>query len=244
MSHIYADNYYDYIDHGSLRSARIMIPLVQRYQTIRSVLDVGCGRGAWLRGWAESGIADFAGVDGDYIQTDKLPFPASHFTSADLTQPIDLGRKFDLVQCLEVAEHLPERAAEVIVDTLARHGDMILFSAAVPGQGGEFHVNEQPISYWVAKFEKRGYRAWDVVRPALRHEAGVEPWYRFNSLLFSRGHALAGATEADAFPAMGYETPMSWKIRNAMIGLLPSSAVNRLARTKHMAIRAVRSKGG
>lgn len=239
MSHVYEDKYYDYIDAGSIRSAHGIIPVLRRYAQINSVLDVGCGRGAWLNGWKQSGLNDFTGVDGAYVQVEKLPFPPDHFVAVDLVKPFDLKRKFDLVQCLEVAEHLPSSASETLVDSLARHGDLIFFSAAVPGQGGEFHVNERPIRDWVDLFKARGFAAWDVVRPAVRDNGSVEPWYRYNSVLFSKA-PLPGTTQSDAFPAKGYDIPLYWRTRNALIKLLPNPMVNRLATIKHAAIRGMR----
>lgn len=230
--HVYADKYYDYIDRGSIRSADGVIPVVRRHVEINSVLDVGCGRGAWLRQWAASGVSDFIGVDGDYVQVDKLPFSADHFVAADLTRPFDLGRRFDLVQCLEVAEHLPLSAADTLVDSLVRHGDVILFSAAVPGQGGEFHVNEQPIDFWVEKFRQRGFDALDVIRPPLLRASSVEPWYKYNSILYTRNIELQ-KNDARLYRNSSFEIPALWRVRNAAIGLLPRPAVDIIARLKH-----------
>jgi len=236
--HVYADKYYDYIDRGSIRSADGVIPVVRRHVDVNSVLDVGCGRGAWLRQWAASGVSDFVGVDGDYVQVDKLPFSADHFVAADLTRPLDLGRRFDLVQCLEVAEHLPLSAADTLIDSLVHHGDAVLFSAAVPGQGGEFHVNEQPIAFWAEKFRQRGFDAWDIIRPPLLALSSVEPWYRYNTVLYVRSGALT-FDRKQRFPAEGYREPKAWRIRNALIGLLPRFAVDRLARLKHAFVRTI-----
>jgi 2-polyprenyl-3-methyl-5-hydroxy-6-metoxy-1,4-benzoquinol methylase len=65
-----------------------------------------------------------------------------------LIQPLDLEKEFDLVVSLEVAEHLPASAADQFVNTLVKHGKKILFSAAIPGQGGQDHLNEQWPDYW------------------------------------------------------------------------------------------------
>jgi hypothetical protein len=85
---------------------------------------------------------------------------------------------------MEVAEHLPEDRAETFVDDLVRHGSLVLFSAAVPGQLGENHINEKPFEYWRDKFAARGYVLIDAIRPTLRGNTTVDPWYRHNSLLF------------------------------------------------------------
>ena len=44
-----------------------------------------------------------------------------------------------------------------LVATITKHGDAVLFSAAIPGQGGQDHLNEQWPEYWQKKFEVNGY---------------------------------------------------------------------------------------
>ncbi|QCO15299.1 methyltransferase domain-containing protein [Azospirillum brasilense] len=132
---LYDDRFYDIQEEGSLRSARVIAPLVLGWVGAESVLDVGCGVGTFLRAFAEAGIADVQGLDGDYVRRDRLRIDPSRFSAHDLSQPFDLGRRFGLVLSLEVAEHLPEERAEGFVDDLCRHGDVVLFGAAIPGQG-------------------------------------------------------------------------------------------------------------
>ena len=128
---------------------------------IKSVLDLGCGQGVWLASWVRLGAKDVQGIDGPYVDQERLHIPKERFQGRDLARPVDLGRHFDLVQSLEVAEHLPQSAAEQFVDSLVRHGPLVLFSAATPGQGGENHINEQPWEYWREKFAARGYEVFD-----------------------------------------------------------------------------------
>src|SRR5256885_15969550 len=109
---------------------------------------------------------------------------AANLRAADLANPIDLGRRFDLVQSLEVAEHLPAVKAESFVDTLIAHGSLVLFSAALPGQGGENHVNEQPLDYWRDIFRSRGYLPVDYLRPLITGDPAIQSWYRYNILLY------------------------------------------------------------
>jgi 2-polyprenyl-3-methyl-5-hydroxy-6-metoxy-1,4-benzoquinol methylase len=72
-----------------------------------TVIDVGCGVGTWLAVLAENGVADVWGIDGDYVDRALLEIPEERFLPHDLTKPVRLERRFDLVLCLEVAEHLP-----------------------------------------------------------------------------------------------------------------------------------------
>jgi hypothetical protein len=88
------------------------------------------------------------------------------------------------VQSLEVAEHVPATAAQTFVDCLVAHAPVVLFSAAVPGQGGDNHVNEQPYEYWRSLFADRGYRMYDFLRPQIVGTKAAH-WYRYNTFLFA-----------------------------------------------------------
>jgi SAM-dependent methyltransferase len=169
----------------SYPSAKQIVSLVLEFLSIRSVLDVGCGTGYFLRAFIEAGVSEFAGVDGDYVPRDQLTIKPEAFHPVDLAGGFDLRRKYDLVVSLEVAEHLPADSADGFVDSLTKHSSVILFSAALPHQGGTGHVNEQWPSYWAQHFEKRGYRAYDILRPRLWHNKEVAWWYRQNVLLFA-----------------------------------------------------------
>ena len=148
MGHIYNNEFFDYIDAGARSSARRLIHTVQPWLDTQSVVDMGSGRGVWLAQWQEAGVEDVLAIDGDYVDRDALAIPQNQFMAADLTKPVTLKRKFELAQSLEVGEHLPTSAAETLVDSLTKASDRVLFSAAVTGQGGEFHINEQPLSFW------------------------------------------------------------------------------------------------
>ena len=169
------------------RSADAVVPLILELPvTVGSVVDIGCGTGSWAAAFNVRGI-DVVGVDGDYVDRKSLRIRQDQFIAHDLNQPLDLGRRFDLAVSLEVGEHLDAGLAAGFVDSLIRHADVVLFSAAVPGQGGSHHVNERWPSYWVALFEQRGYRLFDVVRPAVWNLPDVAYWYSQNLLLFATG---------------------------------------------------------
>jgi SAM-dependent methyltransferase len=225
----------------------MIVPLLSDLLGVRSVLDVGCGRGVWLDEWNRRGVADIAGVDGDYVDDATLAIPAHKFLRLDLSQPFDLNRRFGLVQSLEVGEHISAERADAFVANLARHGDVILFSAAVPGQGGEFHVNEQPYEYWRDKFASHGFRTFDWLRPRIRRQTVIEPWYRYNMFLFARSVALARtpaefmATEIVHNQAVPSLAPLSWRLRNRALAHLPQTSVHRLAILKHKLLLMARA---
>lgn len=236
MTYAYDDQFFDGIDAGARRSAKILIETGVPWLRPASVLDMGCGRGAWLAEWMASGVTDVTGVDGDYVDRARLYIPPDRFVAADLSNQVELGRRFDLVQSLEVAEHLAPEAAEPFIASLCRHADLVLFSAAVPGQGGENHINERPLSYWRELFGAHRFEAYDAVRPVLAHCRDVEPWYRYNSLLYANA---AGAEKLPAeiaarrieegwrVPAMG---DFAWKARIALVHWLPRPVVTGIAR--------------
>lgn len=169
-------------------SAEIIAPLLLELTAAQSVLDVGCGSGIWLKAFQDRG-RQIRGLDGDYIDRASLLIPPERFQSADLAKPFDAASA-DLAICLEVAEHLPESAAEGFVDSLVNSAPVIFFSAAIPGQGGMGHVNEQWPSYWKAKFAARGYCAFDSVRRKVWAREDVLYWYAQNPLLYVRQSEL------------------------------------------------------
>lgn len=185
MVQLYDEDFYDLQRVRSRTSAQVMVPIFQELLEPESVLDVGCGIGAWSSTWISAGVTDLVGVDGDYVNRSALLIPPAQFQSWDLTRPLDLDRRFDLVQCLEVAEHLPASSATTLVDSLVRHSELVVFSAAIPRQGGTCHVNEQWPSYWVKHFANVGFQVFDPFRALVWDDERVEYWYRQNCILFA-----------------------------------------------------------
>ena len=182
----YGSAFYEYMTPGNLRSARRVVPLFLERFPVASVLDVGCGWGTWLSAFQEAGIASIHGVDGPWVAPEKLLIPPENFQSVDLEAPLpDLG-PFDLVVNLEVAEHLTEARAASFVDDLIRMAPRVLFSAAIPGQGGDDHLNEQWQDYWTKLFTERGMVALDFLRDQVWLDPEVAWWYRQNLLVYVR----------------------------------------------------------
>ena len=193
-----------------------------------SVLDVGCARGTWLRAWTKLGIIDVYGIDGEYVDRRVLEIPVSTFNAMNLNIGFDLGRQFDLVQSLEVGEHIEESASENFVDSLARHASRyILFSAAPPGQGGEYHINEQPYEFWRQKFERRGFATLDAVGQ-LSSTTPDFILYRYNTLLFIRHELLPEIgrnCKTKCCPGTNKSPTVhfSLSVRKALVRMLPNS---------------------
>jgi len=242
-SKTYSSDFYAYNNRVAVASARAVVPKVAALLSPRSVLDVGCGVGAWCRVWLENGACDVLGADGDYIEREQLLIETDQFVPANLSRPFSLDRRFDLVMSLEVAEHISEAHADTFVSNLTRHGDRILFSAAVPGQGGEFHINEQPLEYWRSRFQAQGYQCFDPVRPLIRGNASVAAWYRFNTLLYVAEGSVrtlpeeVWSTRIPAGKPVPDDSPLWWRLRNGIIGLLPTPITDGLARARSNWVR-------
>ena len=179
--------YESQMDESRISAKEVLPILFSTLQLVpKSVIDVGCGTGSWLTEFLASGVEEILGVDGDYVDRNMLQFPPEFFVPHDLSKslPNELIKRYDLAVSLEVAEHIPFEVAEDFVHQLTTLSDYILFSAAVPYQGGTGHVNEQWPEYWAAYFKAHGYVAVDVFRSKLWDNQNVCWWYRQNLLLF------------------------------------------------------------
>ncbi len=191
MTTEYSEEFFRALRDGAYRSAKAIVPLVMEFVHPKSVIDLGCGLGTWLTVFRENGVDDFLGVDGDYLRREWLEIPSGRFLPFDLSHPLAVGRRFDLAVCLEVAEHLSPESGMNLVESLARLAPVILFSAAVPGQGGTEHLNEQWPDYWAEGFNRYGFVPVDAIRPIVWNADRVEFWYAQNTLLFVHRDQLA-----------------------------------------------------
>lgn len=209
---------YDQIREGCQRSAAAVVPVVWKIVRPSSVVDVGGGEGWWGREFAELGaVVDVldetaedtsqpVGQHGGWIQFHRKTL------GRPLARP---DNQYDLAVCLEVAEHLPEEQAHVLVESLVNLAPVVLFSAAIPGQGGHGHLNEQWPGYWYGFFARLGYTVADLLRREIWNDARVEPWYRQNLLFFARvGHPLLAGLRWDEMQALPlvHPTVYEWRI--------------------------------
>ncbi len=174
------------------KAANEIVPFIVNLLDPKSVVDVGCGTGTWLKIFEDNGINGILGIDGDYVDKKLLRIRAENFIDFDLEKLYESGTKFDLAISLEVAEHLSHESADVFVKTLTGLSDTLIFSAAIPNQGGQNHINEQEPNYWIKKFESEGFKLFDVLRPIFWDNDNVDSWYRQNMLLFTKNNILKG----------------------------------------------------
>jgi SAM-dependent methyltransferase len=170
-------------------SAREILPLVLDLVKPASVIDIGCGTGNWLAIAHELGVREILGIDGPWVKA-QLAIPPEKFVEHDLSTPLKLNRRFDLALSLEVAEHLPASVARIFVQSLCDAADVVVFSAAIPGQGGRRHVNEQWPAYWAELFQEFRYSCYDFLRSRIWNNPRVTWHYAQNCLIFARAGSL------------------------------------------------------
>jgi len=218
---IYGDDFQKMLLATSCQSAEQIVPYIMELVRPKSIVDVGCGVGAWLAAFRDIGhIKDYLGIDGDYIQKQHLLIDQSNFLAKNLEKmPITCGRSFDLAVSLEVAEHLAEELALPFVESLTRLAPVILFSAAIPNQGGANHIHERWPSYWAELFSRFHYVPVDCIRRKFWNNEKVSWWYSQNIILYAKFDQLEKYPflnkEYDSFkePPLSLVHPRLWKWR-------------------------------
>jgi SAM-dependent methyltransferase len=190
----YSEAFYKSVDYRASETATLVFKVLSRYIKGNSILDLGCGSGAWLRAALEHGYTTATGIDlsssldlirqkttfQKYISNRSLTLIEKDFVNDPLSN-LDFA---DVSICLEVLEHLPNEIAKSLVKLLTETSHFVVFSAAQPGQGGTHHINEQPLTYWVEEFARYNYHPFDLFRTILANQKGIPRFYALNMLFF------------------------------------------------------------
>ncbi|MFC7398262.1 methyltransferase domain-containing protein [Chelatococcus sp. GCM10030263] len=200
---------------GSSRSASIVVTLILRlFPHVASVVDLGCGTGVWLRQFKVAGVSRVLGLDGGSADDGAMLLERNEFRSTDLATSFGVTERFDLATSFEMAQHLPPSAADSLVANLCQLSDVIVFSAAIPGQSGTADANQRWPSYWAALFDAHGYAVFDVLRPQVWYDQRIAWWYAQNTLVFVRRdrqdlmeHLRAVSAEQGGGPALDLVHP-------------------------------------
>jgi SAM-dependent methyltransferase len=220
-------------------SAHEVLPIIFEAVKPSSVVDIGCGTGHWLAAAHELGAKEIFGVDGPWVNKEQLAIPSENFSARDLTAPLNLGRRFDLALSFEVAEHLPDSAARTFVQSLCAASDTVAFSAAIPGQGGRHHLNEQWPAYWADLFRECNYDCFDDLRPRIWDNPRVAWYYAQNSLIFVRSRVRSGVAHCFGEPVkpMSLVHPRLWS-EEVSRSKHPGKLLERLAKAVFSPLRA------
>lgn len=231
MRNMYDFNFFQSEGDRALSSAEIIVPLILSRLDVKNVIDFGCGTGQWLNAFKNyKPEIEVLGIDGDYAEKfSKLS--SSEFLSADLTKEIALGTKFSLAISLEVAEHLPSNCADVFVKNICSHSDIVLFSAAIPYQGGTHHVNEQYPRYWQEKFFENEYVLCDCIRGGVWNSC-AEWFYKQNMFFYVRRDKQEFLLEKfkDIPKPLDCIHPDLWHLRNTKQFFFPFSKIDKNSR--------------
>jgi len=187
---MYDEKYYKKHQDGSYKSAQIILKFIHGITNFQTLIDYGCGMGTWGSAAKSLGISHYVGIDQNSYDPTYMLIESSDYIQQDLQEPIDIASKFDLAICVEVAEHVPKDKSDILLNNVCQNSEVVLFSAALTGQGGTGHINEQPCSYWIQKFRTRGYLPVDFIRSFFWNEEQIEIWYRNNCILYMTSEAL------------------------------------------------------
>ncbi len=208
MSHIYDEKFYLEQKDASYKSAETIVPMLLDVFKSQSVIDIGCGVGGWLHVFQKNGVADITGYDVNQLDAANYFVDRNRInTNIDLSDSnFKIHERSDLLICLEVAEHLPAAVADQFILNLTTASPVIVFSAALPGQTGVNHVNEQPPWYWREKFNRAGFVEIDFIRPQILRNEDVCWWYRQNITCFVRSGLLLNNPELAALSKIHGQT--------------------------------------
>lgn len=232
MNKNYDGNFYVVEKNGSKSFSNILMPYILERLKCKTVVDFGCGVGEWLSAVKQcANVEKVLGIDGEWVR-EHLEIDQAEFFGYDLTQEIDLKEKFDLAISLEVAEHLPRESAKTYISNLVRHADVVLFSAAIPYQGGTYHVNEQYPSYWEKIFLELGFSMCDCIRSRFWNDERVKVFYRQNIFIYCKSNLQHKIMELfkQEEELVDVIHPYYWEIRNSHSYIFPFEKVEHNAK--------------
>lgn len=196
---VYDDDYYRLEVHDAAsRSSTVIARSIAAdiAPRVQKVIDVGCGTGVLLEELRTRGC-EVCGIEYSDAALAQCRARGLRVVKCNLeTDELLIADKFDLAVSMEVAEHLPERAAGHFIELLCGLADTIVFTAASPGQGGTDHVNEQPASYWIDMFARCGFGHETNVAASWREQwrlsGSVQRCYYENLMVFYRESQARG----------------------------------------------------
>lgn len=187
---LYPNKFYAQRESKTSYAARVILDILFNEFEINSAIDLGCGNGVWVTELERRGVSRTLGVDGPWVPRNLFLSQSDYLEHNFALEKFIIKERFDLVICLEMFEHIPHARSIELISTISSITDCVLFSAAVPNQGGNGHINEQYLSYWVKLFQNKGFYVNDTIRPKIWNDPAIPYWYRQNIVIFSRVECL------------------------------------------------------
>jgi len=183
---IYNDKFFEKNLEWNTPIAAQLVGVLMDYFHPGSVVDLGCGNAEFLNEFQKKGIV-VQGYEGSRSAIGKALIDRKYIKLFDLRNRIEAKERYDLALCLEVAEHIENKFSAGLVENLTDLSDTVVFTAATPGQGGHFHINEQPHEFWINIFKRMNYsydaKTTEEVKSSMR-KAGILSWYCDNLMVF------------------------------------------------------------
>ncbi|WP_431236977.1 glycosyltransferase family 2 protein [Mycolicibacterium aichiense] len=181
---------------GATRDLYVDIPpfryLAERHQP-GSVLDIGCGSGAYLKYFASRGSERIHGLDrpGETFRY----LERGEFSEAGLAEPGEFSETFDLVICTEAIDGIPAHSQAAVIDNIVRHArHRIVFSAGRPGESNDPDAHLRPIAEWLELFKAAGWEP-DLFESLAMRSLSTFPWFHGNLVVLAPGPETAGARQ-------------------------------------------------
>lgn len=134
-----------------------------------SSLDVGCAMGFLVESLADRGV-DAYGIDiSQFAISQVRPDMANRCAVGSALEPF--ARRYDLITCTEVVEHLPPADAEQLVTNICAHTEDVIFTSTAVDYKEETHVNVHPPEHWAELFARNNFQR-DVTYDA----SYLAPW--------------------------------------------------------------------
>jgi len=120
-----------------------------------SVLDAGCAMGFLVEALRKRGVEAF-GTDVSEHAISQVHESVREFCAVgSLTEPLE--RRYDLIACIEVLEHIPAGEADAAIANLCAGTDRLLLSTTPEDYGEATHLNVQPPEFWSAALAREGF---------------------------------------------------------------------------------------
>jgi SAM-dependent methyltransferase len=181
----YTESYYENITEDATRSRDAVFEILGIDKSV-TVVDCGGGTGGWGVGLKNYTCIDYR------VPLDALLINPEQYIDQDLRKPFNMGEKFDVVISCEVIEHLEEEFTDTFIDNVCRlvkDDGVIIFSGAVPNQGGNNHLTERFQTHWAKKFRERGF--YGTQHPCIKRDERIALYYRQNIVIYKKGEIFS-----------------------------------------------------